>query len=42
MTVFRFSTAPIAPSQLAARLIAQQKYERIQVNIYRFCKFFGN
>ena len=29
-----FLPAPIAPSQLAARLLAQQKYERIQVSIY--------
>ena len=33
-----FLPAPIAPSQLATQLLAQQKYERIQVNIGWFLK----
>ena len=32
-----FLPAPIAPSQLAARLLAQQKYERIQVSHWCVC-----
>ena len=34
-----FLPAPIAPSQLAARLLAQQKYERIQVSTHIFADF---
>ena len=34
-----FLPAPIAPSQLAARLLAQQKYERIQVHKSLFLQF---
>ena len=38
-----FLPAPIAPSQLAARLLAQQKYERIQVHKYlRISSIFLN
>ena len=34
-----FLPAPIAPPQLAARLLAQQKYERIQVHKSLFLQF---
>ena len=34
-----FLPAPIVPSQLAARLLAQQKYERIQVHKSLFFQF---
>ena len=37
-----FLPAPIAPSQLVARLLAQQKYERIQVHKYLFLELFCN